>query len=457
VHLTLETCLAVCRGELSPEVFLRAVHRHLVEVCAGCARQWRAARRVAGGAEPFPARRAAGDPLELRPLPAEHRLLRPAHLAARERLLGRLLRERRDARTELARLVAERPAARLRRFERARTGLASAALAEILIEASRERARTDPADAADLASLVPRVLDRAPGGNVEAWARVLAARAEAHRANALRILGELRAADRVFEELRERKTLVAASDRSALAEILSLEASLRFGQDRYREAIEILGHALPLQIEAGDTTGATKTAIKKAMARYALNEPGAALAELEDLASGLDPERDLYFLISVVAAQVVCLCALGRAGEAESRLAAHRHFFDLFNDETAESTLLGLDGRIALGLGRLAEAEAAFTTARDGFLALGRDYDAILASLALATVLFEAGKTRELRRLAAELVPTFRARGVAREALAALRLLAHATAADELTRELLDRLRSRLEAAGGPATAPPGV
>ena len=457
MHLTLETCLAVCRGELSPEVFLRSVHRHLVEVCAGCGREWRSASRVSGGIEPFPVRAAGGDDLEQRPLPEDPRLVRPGHLAARQRLLSRLLRERRDARAELDKLLAETPAARLRRFERARRGLASAALAEMLVEASRERVRTDPADAESLAALVPRVLARAPGGGGEGWSIVLAARAEAHRANALRVAGDLRRAANVFAELRAALAARPLPDRTAEAEILSLEASLDFDRRDLTAAVELLDRALAHYREDRDAEGAARASILKAMALYALNDPGAALAALEEAAPGSDPERDLYLATSAVAARVVFLCTLGRPAEAEAIVAGHRDLFARLDDEAAESTLHGLDGWVALGLGRLAEAETAFVTARDGFLALGRDYDAILASLALATVLLEAGKTRELRRLAAELVPTFRARGVAREALAALRLFAQATAADELTRELLDRLRVRLETAAPSAAAPAGV
>ena len=85
-----------------------------------------------------------------------------------------------------------------------------------------------------------------------------------------------------------------------------------------------------------------------------------------------------------------------------------------------------------------------FTAARDQFLALDRDYDAVLTSLYLADTLLVANKTTELRRLAAELVPLFKARGVERETLASLRLLAQAVQAETVTAALLSELRQSL-------------
>ena len=101
-------------------------------------------------------------------------------------------------------------------------------------------------------------------------------------------------------------------------------------------------------------------------------------------------------------------------------------------------------------------AERGFTEARDRSLALDRDYDAILASLFLADALLAAGKTAELRRLAADLVPLFQARGVERETLASLRLLAQAVQAETLTAPLLAELRHSTQA-GSPTTIAPAA
>jgi len=189
VHLSLDTCLSACRGDLSPGRLLRAAHEHLVEQCPACRREWDVARQATGAEELFPVRRRrpAG---AVRPLPKERWRWTPADLTDRLALLSRLREERRRARADLARLLRSTPERRRRAFRFARTRLASPALAEMLLEASRERLRSDPADAADLAGLVAAVLARMPRKRQEAdWARDLDARASAQRAEALRVAG----------------------------------------------------------------------------------------------------------------------------------------------------------------------------------------------------------------------------------------------------------------------------
>jgi GNAT superfamily N-acetyltransferase len=100
---------------------------------------------------------------------------------------------------------------------------------------------------------------------------------------------------------------------------------------------------------------------------------------------------------------------------------------------------------VLLGQGRHDEAADAYHACRDGYLALDRTYDAALASLDLAQTYLEAGRTAELKELAADLVPQFRARGVGRETLAALMLLAKAVAAEKATAAVVAELRRRLE------------
>jgi len=156
-------------------------------------------------------------------------------------------------------------------------------------------------------------------------------------------------------------------------------------------------------------------------------------------------------VLATVHERALSLCGLDRHVEAEALLARHLDLYEASGDSRAGSLLRLLQGRIAVGLGRFAEAEEACAAARDGFLALGRSYDAILASLELATVYLAAEQRERLERLAVELVAQFRAREVPRETLAALRLLARAAAERRVTRELVERLRRRIEAAHAPA------
>jgi len=339
----------------------------------------------------------------------------------------------------------------------ARRRFASAGLADLLLEESRKLVRTDPVEAENLASLVAPVLARndAPKTPAEVGElAVLAARAEAHRANALRIAGDLPAADEAFAHLTAELAVRPLRDAAAEAEVLSLEASLRYGQRALSHAEELLDAALLLFRQAGDRTGEARALIKRAMTFYDLERPDEALAALDTAAEVIKPADDVYLFISTVTARVVLLCDLDRPAEADELLRAHLDPFEELDDEAAGATLRGLQGRVALGLGRLAAAEEAFASARKAFQVLGRDYDALLAALDLACAYLEAGRAGDLRRLAAELVPTFRARCIGREAMGALALFAKAVAADTLTRDLLDRLRRRIEAT---RAAPPPV
>ena len=188
MHLNLEACLAVCRGEMSPALLLRSLHEHLIEECPDCRREWLAAVEQTGVTELFPLR-SATDRAGIRPLPADPRLISLADVEAREALLSRLLLERRDARKDLAKLLGGTPYERRRRIARSKTRFRSPALAEMLIDESRNRAPSDPAEAADLAALVPVVMDRVPEDRRAAWEAdlpILYELAETQRRKALR-------------------------------------------------------------------------------------------------------------------------------------------------------------------------------------------------------------------------------------------------------------------------------
>jgi len=78
----------------------------------------------------------------------------------------------------------------------------------------------------------------------------------------------------------------------------------------------------------------------------------------------------------------------------------------------------------------------------------GLPYDAALASLDLAVLYLEEGRTREVKDLAREMAEIFKAQGIAREALAALTLFVEAAQKETATVELVRRVIQRVEGAG---------
>lgn len=78
------------------------------------------------------------------------------------------------------------------------------------------------------------------------------------------------------------------------------------------------------------------------------------------------------------------LCDAGRFEEAAESLAAHRDLHWGFPDRYTQSRLSWLEGKIALGLERLEEAEKTLTRVLEGFLEQGNGYDAAMVSQDLA-------------------------------------------------------------------------
>ncbi|HEY4574737.1 MAG TPA: hypothetical protein VIJ26_12250, partial [Thermoanaerobaculia bacterium] len=124
-----------------------------------------------------------------------------------------------------------------------------------------------------------------------------------------------------------------------------------------------------------------------------------------------------------------------------------RSLYLTLGEQTHLIRLRWLEGRIARDLGRLDQAETALREARDGFIERGIGFDAARVSLDLATVYLRQGRTADLKRLAAEMVPVFESRDVHQEALAALLLFRQAADAEEVTLGLLERISGYLQLA----------
>jgi hypothetical protein len=104
-----------------------------------------------------------------------------------------------------------------------------------------------------------------------------------------------------------------------------------------------------------------------------------------------------------------------------------------------------LGARVAAGLGRKGEAIATLDWVRERFTDLKLPYEAALSSLDLAVLWLETGRTAEVRKLAVALRWIFKAKGIQREALAALQLFRKAAERDAATVEVARRVAAELE------------
>ncbi|HEX2251724.1 MAG TPA: hypothetical protein VHQ65_00480, partial [Thermoanaerobaculia bacterium] len=364
-----------------------------------------------------------------------------------ERQVAELKRVRRQAREDLRELVALAPAARLRRIVNSRTRFRSRALAELLLEESRERVRNDPRLAAELAELVPHVLLWTPGAVEQDWARELDLLARARRGNALRVAGDLHAADRGFAALHQRTDCPLPPETAA--ELASLEASLRLDQRRFDDADALLDKAARLFRKAGVEEGLARVLVQRGILhRHAgrLPEAGRALDEAMQL---LDPEHQTHLFLCAAGTLVLCLCESGELTAAHRMLRAQSALFEKVMDDWWALRLRVIEGRVLLALGDSSAAVRRFAEAREGYLARGAFLDAAVTCLDLALAYLALGQTTELKQLAAESAPVFRSVALQREALAAVRLFQQAAAAEHLTAAAVCHLRDVLEHARG--------
>jgi hypothetical protein len=148
-------------------------------------------------------------------------------------------------------------------------------------------------------------------------------------------------------------------------------------------------------------------------------------------------ERLLYMLRFNLA---VIFCQLGRYSETNTLLQQVRDLVTERGDETELARVTWLEGRIAIGLGRLEEGRRLLSRARREFAARKMGYDVVLALLEEAALLLEDARRAEVRALTSCLAEVFESKGVHREALAALKLFQEAAERDEATAELAHRV-----------------
>lgn len=320
----------------------------------------------------------------------------------------------------------------------------SPALCELLCEESVRVAADRPRRAQELAELA---LEIAALVQVDERGRVLLlGTIWAFLGNARRVQGNLPAADDAFSrsaELRRAGSNGAAQPNEA--RLLDLEASLRRGQRRLPEALELLDRALALSNGARDTV---RILIKKAKT---LEEMGdyegtfEALRQAEPLLSTEQEDSRLLFCLRFNLLEILCL--MGRFPEVEPLMPEVRAMAERLGNELDLVRLRWMEAKLWAGLGNLEEALEALRWVGSEFATRGIAYDAALVTLEAAALLADEGRTQEVKQLARETAPIFKAQGVGREALATLRLFCQAAEAERLTgalaRHLLDELRRK--------------
>ncbi len=106
-----------------------------------------------------------------------------------------------------------------------------------------------------------------------------------------------------------------------------------------------------------------------------------------------------------------------------------------------------LEANIARAANDNVLADSALIEARDAFLARELPYEAAVVALELASLYLEQGRTADVKRLVAEMIPIFNALEVQPEALAALILFRQAVKREAVTVALVREVVGFLEKA----------
>ncbi len=321
------------------------------------------------------------------------------------------------------------------------------ALAEELAEQSRRAAADDAAVAADLAALAVRVAELTPGD--ERWRLRLRGFVTAYRANAWRVAGKVREAERTFAKAWDLWAKGATGDPAGLLpewRLLDMEASLRREQGRYSAALRLLDRA---QSMAPPEAGA-HLLLNRVFALEQLGDVSGSLAALREAAPLVEHRAEPRERWMLAFHLTLNLFQLGRLDEAAVALPGlHQQAAALAND-LDQLRVMWLSGRIAKAQGRSDAALAAFEQVRSEFVIRRNAAETALVTLELAVLYLEQGRTREVRELAAAMAWVFNAEGIRRELVAALRLFCEAAALEAATIDQVTRLIAAVHEARSP-------
>jgi len=297
---------------------------------------------------------------------------------------------------------------------------------EALLQKSWEIRFDDPHEmvfCAALASTWAQQLE--PGRYGVGFVRDVQCRAFIELGNAHRVADELDTAQKILDEA-TRLFLEATGDELLEARLCDVQASLHAARRLFAESCEALDTVHAIHERRGDRHLAGRALISKGLyTSYQGN-----LQEAEKLTRRglemIDRERDPSLFQVAVHDLLYQIVTQGRFREARNLLFRHRPLLEP-GGKIKLLKLRAIEGRIAAGMGNLAQAEIIFREVRQGFEEERLGYKAALASLELAVVLEQAGRDAEAREVVAEASDVFLSLGVHREALAAMLVLRKAS------------------------------
>jgi len=382
--------------------------------CPECGERLRALQRARRLEAAAGERRTLLSMPRLRPVQATEAIHRGRRRAARR---AAIMRERAEAPALLAAL-APHPPARQQVILANHARFQTWGVLEMLVERVGAAPPEDVEPLAGLALALAGHLDpHAYGAEMIAD---MCGRTWALAGHARQATGDLDGAEAAFAaaQLQLRRGTGDALERAFL---LGSKAGLRAARGSLGEAERLLARAARLFSTLGDPQRAGASLARLAEVRERAGDLDGAIEALYRALDMIDPGEEPEVFLGAWQGLLFALAARGRCMEARGLLARTRPLLGRFPDAPQRASWA--KGKIALGLGRAAEAEAAWLAARCGFLAAGAELEGARVALDLAGLYAEEGRVEELRGLAEEMVAVFAAHRREREERAALAYL----------------------------------
>jgi tetratricopeptide (TPR) repeat protein len=309
------------------------------------------------------------------------------------------------------------------------------AFCEKLCNESAELADDDHAEAFELAGLALELVSEIPGD--EKLLCGIQHYAWMHLGNAFRARGDLKKAEEAFEQA---GAFFLGSITGSLPSLVlhhrtaGLEAALSRDKGDFAEALRKINHGISL---AGSHPAYRSSLyLEEARLHRRLGRAEKALQALDWAERAAQGSGNGRLLARLTIELGNILCDLGRHGEVMKVPARVRKAAESFPLERAR--LLCLEGRVAVGLERLAEARAVLEKARASIHERAVP-DLALLSLETGALYAHQGKLAELKSLAEQTLRLVEVSGLDREVAAPLKLWCRLAAQDKLSPERATR------------------
>jgi tetratricopeptide (TPR) repeat protein len=437
-HLNLITLERFAASDLDPAEMI-AAGRHL-STCASCRARLRG--DVEGGAAVLRRLAHKGWPEEE---PGDYeQVFERLQLATQERI-SQVENEREIAPRLAEELLALSTAEQ--RFRLNESRFHNAALADLLLERCSVVSLDDPACAEELAQLALAIADRLEAKERgQVLANDLRARAWASIGNIRRIFSDFRTAEAAIAKA-EALLEEGSGDPIERARVLDLKASLLRAERRFDQALAAIDQTVSIYRRIHDDHRQGRALISKAMIQGNAGEQEKGVTLFFRALDLIDVDQEPRLALVAFNNLLVDLTELGRFAEASALLPEVYRHLAISGTRADRLTVCWAEAQLEIGIGHLDRAEAMLRLVRDEFVAQGLGYNAALASLDLAKIYLEQGRTAETRQLALEMHSIFAAQDIHREALVAVAFFQQAAEQERATVWLVEQVTGYLKLA----------